>query len=34
MFEYYNANPQNRNIADCVVRSLSVLTNKTWNEVI
>lgn len=33
MFEYYNANPYNRDIADCVIRALSVLTNRTWNEV-
>ena len=32
-FEYYNANPYNRHISDCVIRSLSVLTNRTWNQV-
>ena len=33
IYEYYNANPYKRDIADCVIRSLSVLTNKSWNEV-
>ena len=33
MYKYYNANPYNRHISDCVVRSLSILTDKTWNEV-
>jgi len=32
MFDYYNANPMGRDIADCVVRSISVLTDRTWNE--
>ena len=33
MYKYYNMNPYKRNIDDCVIRSLSLLTNKTWNEV-
>ena len=33
MYVYYNANPNDRHISDCVVRSLSVLTNRTWNDV-
>lgn len=32
-FEYYNANPYGNNISDCVIRCLSVLTNKSWREV-
>lgn len=32
-FEYYNANPFNRHISDCVIRSLAVLTNRTWKQV-
>lgn len=32
MYQYYNANPHNRHIDDCVVRSLSLLTNKEWAE--
>ena len=32
-FKYYNANPYGNNITDCVIRSLSVLTNRTWREV-
>ena len=33
MFRYYNANPYGNNISDCVIRSISVLTNKNWHEV-
>ena len=33
MYEYYNANPNNRHIADCVLRAVSVLENKSWEEV-
>lgn len=33
MFEYYNANPRNRNIADCVLRAISLLEERTWEEV-
>ena len=32
-FEYYNANPQGNDISDCVIRSLSVLTGRSWREV-
>lgn len=30
---YYNNNPHNRNIDDCTLRAISLLTNRTWNEV-
>ena len=33
MFEYYNANPNKRDIADCVLRAVSVLEDKSWEEV-
>ena len=33
MYRYYNANPYNRHISDCVIRCLSVLTNRSWREV-
>ena len=33
MFKYYNANPYGNNISDCVIRSISVLTNKNWHDV-
>ena len=33
MYKYYNANPYGNNIDDCVVRSLSVLTDKSWEQV-
>lgn len=32
MYKYYNANPYNRQIKDCVLRSISLLTNRTWQE--
>ena len=32
-FRYYNANPYGNNISDCVIRSLSVLTDRGWREV-
>ena len=33
MYTYYNANPYDRHIDDCVVRCLSVLTNRSWQDV-
>ena len=33
MYEYYNANPYGNDISDCVIRSLSVLTNRSWTDV-
>ncbi len=33
MFQYYNRNPKNRDIEDCVIRSLSLLTNRSWEDV-
>ena len=33
MYKYKNTNPYNRNIDDCVVRAISTLTNRSWNEV-
>lgn len=33
MFQEYNANPYGNNISDCVIRSLSVLTDRSWREV-
>lgn len=32
MFKYYNKNPYGRHIEDCVIRSLSLLTNRNWDE--
>lgn len=32
-YRYYNANSHNRNIEDCFIRCLSVLTNRPWLEV-
>ena len=33
MYSYYNANPYNRHIDDCVIRALSILTNRSWDNV-
>ena len=33
MYKYYNANSHGNNISDCVIRALSVLTNRTWRSV-
>ena len=32
MYKYKNMNPYNRNIEDCVIRSLSLLTDKEWDD--
>lgn len=32
MFKYKNMNPRGRDIEDCVIRSLSLLTNKDWDD--
>ena len=32
-FYYYNANPMGRHIEDCVLRCVSVLTNRSWEDV-
>lgn len=32
-YKYYNNNPHNRHIDDCTLRALSLLTNRSWNEV-
>lgn len=29
-----NANPKNKNVGDCVVRAIAVVTGKTWHEVL
>lgn len=31
-FIKYNANPIGRRTTDCVIRAISVLTNRTWDE--
>lgn len=33
MYRFYNANPYGNKISDCVIRCLSVLTNRPWKEV-
>lgn len=33
MFAEYNPNPRNKRVGDCVVRALSKVLNKTWQEV-
>lgn len=33
MYKYYNCNPQNRQVNDCVVRAISTAQHKDWDEV-
>lgn len=33
MYRYYNSNSHNNFIDDCVIRAISVLTNRTWKDV-
>lgn len=30
-YRYFNANPNNNNVTDCFIRSLSCATNKSWD---
>lgn len=32
MYEFYNPNPHNKSVGDCVIRALSKALNKTWDE--
>ena len=32
-YVYHNANPNDRHISDCVLRAISVLTDRTWEDV-
>ena len=32
MFRYYNANPRQRKVNDCTVRTISKATGQTWDE--
>lgn len=32
MYKYYNANSHNNFINDCVIRAISTIENKTWDE--
>ena len=32
-FKFYNANPEHHRIGDCVIRAISALTGKSWDEV-
>ena len=31
-FKYYNANPNNNHVADCVVRAISTALNQSWEQ--
>ena len=33
MYKYFNNNPHGRNIDDCTLRAISLLTNRSWNDV-
>ena len=31
MFRYYNPNPEQKSVGDCVIRAISKLTNQDWD---
>ena len=31
-YVYYNANPANKTVGDCVIRAVSLLTKQSWEE--
>ena len=33
MYTYYNPNPANKTVGDCVIRGLSIVLGKRWEEV-
>lgn len=33
MYSYYNPNPANKIVGDCVIRGLSIVLDKRWEEV-
>lgn len=33
MYKYYNANPLGRHVNDCTVRAISLVTEKSWDQV-
>lgn len=33
MFYYYNPNPRSKTVGDCVVRGISILLKKRWEEI-
>lgn len=33
MFVFYNPNPQNKLVGDCVIRAICKLTNRQWEDV-
>lgn len=33
MYQYYNANVLNKNVADCTIRAISCATGKSWDYV-
>ena len=32
MYKFYNPNPKNRSIEDCVIRAIAKVTGQTWDE--
>lgn len=32
MYEFYNPNPLNKSVGDCVIRALSKALDKSWND--
>lgn len=32
MFKFYNPNPKNRIVEDCVIRAISAITDQSWDD--
>jgi hypothetical protein len=32
MYKYYNPNPSGRRVGDCVIRAISLVTDKSWDD--
>ena len=32
MYRYYNPNPTGKQVGDCVIRAVSLVTNQTWDD--
>ena len=32
MYKFYNPNPKNRTVDDCVIRAVSLITDQDWDD--
>lgn len=33
MFKFYNPNPQGKNVGDCVIRAITKIFNRSWEQI-